>query len=432
MYIYFVSRLIFRIPTQIVFLFLLTAGSDLIAGDTLKIMVYNVLQYPSSSNYITKNGYLDTIIRHTKPHILGINELNPPASNADLILNQVLRPSLSSTYTRAAFSNTGGSPVANMLYYDSAFVRMKTQYSIPTALREINAYELYYNDPTLGQSHDTTFFTIILAHFKAGNSPSDASDRTAMSQAIVDWLQARSGPGNYIVMGDLNVYSDQEGCFQALLNARSDVRMYDPVNQLGSWSNNSGFSNWFTQSTRANNEPDGGSNGGMDDRLDHLLINEAIRDRLYRVQYVPGSYRIIGQDGIRYNQSITNPANTQVPPTVASALYGMSDHLPVTADFSFTPSLVSVEHIVYGLLKYDVYPNPVDSKLKIRNIESLPPDRLDIEISDATGRMMFFQSEKMNHNDEIQVSLSFLPSGIYTLKLSTVGQSPVLRKLIKY
>ena len=118
MHIRFVFRLVFQIPSFVIFLCLLIVGSDLIAGDTLKVMVYNVLQYPSSSSYITKNGYLETIVRHAKPHVLGINELNPPASNADLILNQVLKPSLSATFTRAEFTNTGGSPVANMLYYD--------------------------------------------------------------------------------------------------------------------------------------------------------------------------------------------------------------------------------------------------------------------------------------------------------------------------
>ena len=70
--------------------------------------------------------------------------------------------------------------------------------------------------------------------------------------------------------------------------------------------------------------------------------------------------------------------------------------------------------------------------MKIRSIESSPPDRLDVEISDATGRRMFFQSEKMKGNYEIQISLSLFPSGMYTLKLSAAGESPVLRKLIKY
>ena len=406
--------------------------SDVLAGDTLKVMVYNILQYPSASNYITKNGYLDTIVRYVRPHIIGVNELNPPASNADLILNQVLKPSLSSSYTRAQFSSSGGSPVANMLYYDSAFVRMKAQYSIPTAVREINAYELYYNDPTLVQSNDTTFFTIVLAHFKAGNTPSDESDRTAMSQAIVNWVQSRPVPGNYIVMGDLNVYSSQEGCFQALLNAQSGVRMFDPVNQLGAWSNDSNYANWFTQSTRTTIEQDGGSNGGMDDRLDHLLINEGIRDRLDRVQYIPGSYTIIGQDGLRYNQSITNPSNSQVPPTVAVALYGMSDHLPITAELSFTPSIVSIDDEMHGVYAYDVYPNPSQSFLNIRNLQASYVQGIEIEISDVTGRVLLRQAEIFGNSNEIRISILSLLPGVYTLKICESGKTDMVRRFIRF
>jgi hypothetical protein len=73
------------------------------AQDTLKVMVYNLLQYPSASNYQTKNAYLDTIVNYVKPQILGVNELNPPSTNADNILNLVLKPRLSPSFTRAVF-----------------------------------------------------------------------------------------------------------------------------------------------------------------------------------------------------------------------------------------------------------------------------------------------------------------------------------------
>ncbi len=403
------------------------------AQDTLKVMVYNLLQYPSASNYQTKNAYLDTIVNFVKPQILGVNELNPPSTNADNILNLVLKPRLSPSFTRAVFSNSNGSPVANMLYYDSAYFRMKAQYSIPTAVREINAYVLYYNDPTLSQSQDTTFLTVILAHLKAGNTPSDSLDRVAMSQAIVNWLNARPVPGNYMVMGDFNVYASQEGCFQQLLNANAGVRMIDPVNQLGNWNNNSAFSNWFTQSTRTSIEPDGGSNGGMDDRLDHMLINESIRDNISRVHYLPGSYSIVGQDGIRFNQSLTSPANTAVPTSVAIALYGMSDHLPITTRLVFQPSVVSVENEIRGDFNWEVFPNPVHGVLNVKKLGTGLQKSCFIELLDVNGRVVYSENQ-LNSNSGGQSSLSVgsLQSGVYLLKIQEEGQLPVTRKIIKF
>jgi endonuclease/exonuclease/phosphatase family metal-dependent hydrolase len=405
--------------------------SGLPAQDTVKVMVYNLLQYPSASNYLTKNGYLDTIVNFVKPQILGVNELNPPASNADNILNLVLKPRLSSSFTRAVFSTTTGSPVANMLYYDSAYFRMKAQFSIPTSVREVNAYVLYYNDPTLSQSQDTTFLTIVLAHLKAGNTSSDSSARVAMSQAIVNWLNARPVPGNYIVMGDFNVYSSQEGCFQELLNASAGVRMLDPVNQLGNWNNNSAFANWFTQSTRTTSEPDGGSNGGMDDRLDHLLINESIRDNQSRVRYLPGSYTIVGQDGIRFNQSLTSPPNTAVPSSVAIALYGMSDHLPITAQLVFQPSVVSLDHEIRGDYTWSVFPNPVQGVLTVQRLGSEESSFAQLELSDVSGRVVLTEEDFYPGGKEIRVPLYGLQSGVYILKITEHGRLPVTKRIIK-
>lgn len=50
------------------------------------------------------------------------------------------------------------------------------------------------------------------------------------------------------------------------------------------------------------------------------------------MQYVDSSYRNVGNDGNHYNQNILDGSNTSVPFAVRSALYEMSDHLPVRAD----------------------------------------------------------------------------------------------------
>jgi hypothetical protein len=72
-----------------------------------------------------------------------------------------------------------------------------------------------------------------------------------------------------------------------------------------------------------------GSGGGLDDRFDVILLNSNLMQGTSGLMYVSDSYLTIGQDGIRLNESVTNPANLQVPDSIAFALEEVSDHLPV-------------------------------------------------------------------------------------------------------
>jgi hypothetical protein len=169
----------------------------------------------------------------------------------------------------------------------------------------------------------------------------------------------------------------------------------------------------------------------MDDRLDHLLINANIRDHLSRIHYVPNSYTIFGQDGIRFNQSITNPPNTVVPSSVSVALYGMSDHLPITASLALTPSLVSAEHEIQGTFAYVLYPNPVSSYVALKNVKGNLPESVFYEIIDIAGRTLYSSNQITWVNNETRIPVLNLLPGVYTLKIHEKGEIVIIKKFIK-
>jgi hypothetical protein len=108
-----------------------------------------------------------------------------------------------------------------------------------------------------------------------------------------------------------------------------DGRLFDPIDRIGHWHNNSSFADVHTQSPR------GGSYGGMDDRFDWIFVSEAVLNETYEINYVENTYWAVGNDGNHFNQAINNGNNTSVNDAMADALHDASDHLPVIATFSF-------------------------------------------------------------------------------------------------
>jgi len=316
--------------------------NSLAAQDTIRVMSYNLLDYPGASNIATKNGYLTTINNHLHPDIWGVVELDADSAYADNLLNNVLNAGSGSTFARANYSCTAGSGICNMLFYNNTLLGLKTQFVIPyPALREMNHYVLYYRSPNLAVTHDTIFLNVVIAHFKA--SMGYETERNQMATTLMEYLAACPyAPGNFIVMGDFNLYTGTEPAFQTLTNysANAAIRFNDPLVSVPlNWHDNSAAAPYHTQSTRLASLPDGGATGGMDDRFDFQLISNSILNNTARISLVPNTYRATGQDGLRFNQNLINPTNNSAPSAVINALYNMSDHLPVVADYKidYTP-----------------------------------------------------------------------------------------------
>ena len=109
---------------------------------------------------------------------------------------------------------------------------------------------------------------------------------------------------NLFVGGDFNFYDYLEPACQEILFGQS-LDLVDPINQMGSWHNNSSYANIHTQSTRsATGGFAGGAYGGMDDRFDIIFTSNDVISGSSGIQYISGSYVADGQDGSYFNQSI--------------------------------------------------------------------------------------------------------------------------------
>ena len=125
----------------------------------------------------------------------------------------------------------------------------------------------------------------------------------------------------------------------------NDGQMFDPINRIGHWHNNSSYSDVHTQSPRTSSFG-GGANGGMDDRFDWLFVSQSILDQDSPMQYVVGTYWAVGNDGNHFNDAINDGNNNSVSEEIADALHDASDHLPVYMDVWFDDITYSDQGIV--------------------------------------------------------------------------------------
>jgi len=383
------------------------------AQDTLKVMQYNLLDYGGANAPANKNPNLKIIINEVLPDVFTVNELSNNALYADNILVNVLNTNGRNYYQRCTYTNQANSNVVNMLFYNSNKLAFHSQYTILYSLRDMNVYRLYYKDPNLAQTQDTVFFTFVVAHLKAGSGFENT--RESMANTAMNYLDGLSNPGNVCIQGDFNLYGASEPAYQKMTtHTNPQIRMYDPINSPGEWNENAAFKNIHTQSTRVNAEADGGSGGGSDDRFDFILINQSVRDSLNGVRYIPGSYHAFGQDGNHFNGAV-NTNNTVVSPTVANALYAMSDHHPVVLQLSVKKSNITDRETNLSVQRWyaTLGENPTHESLSIKLFGETAQTGT-IQIRSITGQLLIQESVLMPSSEtSTRISLQSIPEGMY-------------------
>ena len=345
---------------KIVLLLTVIISTSLHAQDQVKIMYYNVLNYPSTSPL--RHDTLRKIVQYVKPDLFLVNELQSN-QGANLILGNSLNQFGINYYQKAAFIN--GPDTDNMLFYNSNKFGLVSQKKIATVLRDINEYVLYYKDPTLSALSDTIYFYMYSLHLKAGNS--DEFQRNIECTTLRNYLNTKSNIENVFVGGDFNFYTSAESGFSTIKTSAT-LPLIDPIYASGNWHNNSSFAYLHTQSTRTSNLGDGAW-GGMDDRFDFIFSTNDVMTGSNGIKYVTNSYQALGQDGLRFNGSIINPTNNSIPDSVAQALYYMSDHLPVmmTIDVNYLTNSISESAITEIELTYQSKFNRFKLNQKINN-----------------------------------------------------------------
>jgi len=157
----------------------------------------------------------------------------------------------------------------------------------------------------------------------------------------------------------------------------------------------------------------------MDDRFDFILISSSIKDGTYDIKYKTNSYWAVGQDGLRYNNSINYPTNTTLPAEVIEALYNMSDHLPVVSEF-YLGEHNSVGSLSSDPLFYANVLNPVSDVLQYQ-YKTNSIEKVKMSLFSVSGVEMFSSEDLTKNNFVFTKDISWLANGIYIINFSAEG-----------
>jgi hypothetical protein len=321
------------------------------ATDTLKVVAYNVLNYGDGcqGTLHTLNGYFKTIIQYAQPDLLSCEKMDafsPAASGvanlANVITDSALNVVFPNRFAFATPTNTAGDIAMSCLFYNKQKLTYIKTETLVVNISDFDMYKLYYNDPNLAITHDTTFLYVVVNHTQSGSSS------TARDQQVTQEMQVLRNKfayfPNLINMGDFNVHASTETGYQSIIaNSDTNTMMSDPSfypdrinNYPADWDNNpSSFKSFLTTSTRlsASIPNSCGTDGGAKSWYDHIFISPWLVKGSDFISYIPNSYQTIGNDGNRLGVDINSASpviNTSAPSAVINALFQMSNKYPIT------------------------------------------------------------------------------------------------------
>ena len=324
--------------------------SSLTFSSSARIMTYNILNYQDDNQRET--NYID-ILTAIEPNILIIQEIlgNEGFLNFKEDVLDVLNPN---QWSGANFINQSAQQDIALYYYHDMFTLLESnvvETAQSSGTRDVIEWVLMHNSSEVE-------FNIYGAHFKASSGNSNAQQRLEEATILRNHLNQLAESSFFILAGDLNIYSnnsESEPCFEMLIGSQdnNNGQLFDPINRIGHWHNNSSFADVHTQSPRTSSFG-GGANGGMDDRFDWLLVSAQFLDESSNLKYIENSYVTYGNDGNHFNDAINSGSNSAVSNDIAEALHDASDHLPVYMDLWFDDLIYSMEGIVIS----EIMPNP--------------------------------------------------------------------------
>ncbi|MBN2616663.1 MAG: T9SS type A sorting domain-containing protein [Bacteroidales bacterium] len=420
-------------------LWILIFGYFTVKGqDTLTVMQYNLLNYGNYTSYCThsnnsetaKNGYIATIVHYVNPDILTVNEMAASATAIQNLLDNSLNTNGVTKYSVANFIRQDlSSYLVNALYYNHDKLGLAGHTIAQSTTRDVDVFKLYYKSSTLDQG-DTVFIYCVSAHLKAGSYTSDANERATMAANTMNYLTTHDPNENYMIMGDFNLYNSDEAAYQ-ILTTNSTLHFNDPVNQAGDWHNNSQYALYHTQSTHTTSSGCA-STGGMDDRFDFILISDNIKNNNKKVQYIPGTYHAVGQDGLHFNSALNvAPEDTAAPSNVISALYNNSDHLPVTLKVRVDVA-TGIHQWSESSFERIKYANPVSNTARF-TVQVNRKSTLQVDIYSLLGQKEMKQEFALDRGwQNFNMDVSRLPRGIYIVRFTDKNNDiQYSQKLIK-
>lgn len=411
---------------------LILSTSLFYAQDTIRIMTYNLLNYEYYPSYCNDNiniidekkNYINTIIDYTLPDIVGFVEIyNDLAVKYSLL--GVMNKNGRDFYKVTPF-NTPNS-LSGIVYYNKNKFELFASIEVNVdGLRDLKIYSFKLKETT-----PEIHVHIVLGHL--ATSQSGEQDRALQIAALYDKLEQQGHNNNYIIMGDLNVYHEDEAMFDDILrHSNQELRFYDPVEMMdneGAMIDLGSYENRFyhTQSTSAYNNPNHNecfATGGLDDRFDMILVDDDIMSGEGKILYIENSYTTPGQDGYHYNTYLTDGANNSAPANVIEALQKNSDHLPVYADFIFGEP-AGISSFSNNNLKISCN-NPATDNLDL-SIKLSSPDEVEICIFNVLGNQLLKTSRLITRRENLQIPINTFPNGLYIVSVKTTSEIRTLR-----
>lgn len=393
-----------------VFTVIIALGLYANAQDTLKIMAYNLLEFPSARPP-NRVSILKNILDTHKPDIFMVSELESEAGG--LLIRDVALNATSNKYSMAPFepSQSGDPDHQQLLFYRHDKFSLEAWEVLPTTVRDINRYQLILN--TADKPTDPVIIEAFVVHLKSSQGSANQLLRLQMVQKFVDRLETIDQNSFILFAGDLNVYTSNEPAYQKLLDPTHTIVMVDPIDRPGNWHENMAFQDIHSQSTRVSSGPFGsGAGGGLDDRFDFIIMSENMLTDP-KLKYVPNTYQSFGNNGNCFDKSVNDPSCAgEFSQELRDNLYHMSDHLPIVMQMATNKEIIlKTEKFALEDL-FALESNLVQDILTV-HLKSMDSNPISFQVYNVLGQKLLEISE---NSRTVSLDVSHLSTGIYYLK----------------
>lgn len=317
----------------------------LLGADGIRVVSWNISFYDGSrADEIATVCYGQWDGRSLDPDLICLQEMTGRAPTLQFVHAINNAPGSPGDWAAAPiYTNPSGGLHTALVYRSSKFDFVDSELISPGAgppqqPRNIVRYDLQ----PIGYPEFGSVISVFPLHYKAGYTDSDRARKLLESQIVRHHIESLPLNRHIILGADLNIRQSSDPAYEELNGIVPNTGvLLDPISTPGNWNNNSVFRNIHTQ------DPTGP--GGMDDRLDQILLSPSLLDGrgmeydgqfpapwdLNTTQDPAHSYRAWGNDGTSFNQPMRISGNTMVGPEIARAIADMAHpdgHIPVYLD----------------------------------------------------------------------------------------------------
>lgn len=409
-------------PKGLLFLLIVVSSITMSAQTNIKLMCYNVLNYPTG-NIAGRVDTLRNIIDYYRPDLLMLQELKTEQGLIDTrnMMNEIGYASFDNApYVPQQSNPFSDFPLQQSIIYNTEIFGLAEDNLILTEVRDINYYKLWLKSENLLEGADTTFLHVFVTHLKSSTGGENEQLRLQMAQQFKNYINNNLESDDLIVIaGDFNLYGNSEPAYIELTGSSGGINMVDPLDELGNWSSSSfPHKEILTQSTRSSQYAGDGAGGGVDDRFDFIMFSPSVMQLFGDLVYVNDSYKSLGNNGDCYNQSITSCIpNNEVPADVIRSIYYMSDHIPVVCELA-TPLALSIDK-KWALNSTLEFPrgNSFDQNI-VFSISGNTNSNYEFRVCDRSGSIVS-QGKVLNsgQNHQISIPSEHFAQGIYFIYL---------------